>query len=1020
MTALMAILLVGLQDPAALSESAKEKSKKGDYKGAEADLDRAIEFDPRNPQLYSDRGDARYSLRQWDKAVEDYSQAAELDPKNWIRHFALGVGRLAKGDYDGSIMVLTRAIELAPEEGVPYLNRANAKHRKGDNAGAQQDYAKVIELKPKSPLGYAARGQLREAIKDIDGALADFDKAIQLRTKDPQAYISRGRILVYDKKKSFGKAMDDLDMAVRLDPKLPFGYMFRGYARIELDECDGAIEDLTRALELMPEAGEVYHALAVARLKKGDRAGAVDDFARAIQHDPSSFEIVYARGCALFELGEWKKAVGDFRTAARLDGAQRDYPEFRIWICRAHLGEREAATADLQEYLKSRSPKGPDDWAGSVGAYLSGKIPEKDFRAAAKTEGQRCEAAFYVGSVRLAEGGREAAGACFEECLRTRQRTFSEYKSAAAAMEQMTPGPRRPPVVPGRMKIEVLHVAGACAALERDPVCKNAEHWRFWVDEVEYAERERFFAEVRRQGKMEVSELLEWSDRRTLLWAPAKAPFSRISEALSACARAGIGDFPQVAFRSDPDGGAVQRDLLVAIPEKKHDVGEEAIDVPLAWVKGAIQRRVGKSPWSADDAELLAEIQEAGATTGRSVLLDPAPDVPYGEALRIHRLCRSWNLQKADFKIPSYRDPGPRPWGAVTAEEAEKLARDLEEAAASGSAETFDRAVAWQEMLRRMIGDATLSVRAQCLVEETYRTMALSGKRLAKPAESSRPLKYLRMKTVDGAPCPLLRLLSKEIFDYVELELGKGSDGSVLILDIRRLTSDGSESQFLRRVCLPRKEDLELVNVLKAPMAIDIAASYHDRFQLTDLAIEKKYEEGLKFFADHRAPFRNDPSGHRTHLTIARSVGPEAYAKAVADLEEDLPNDSVLHLLRVERAIMTGKHDQALAAVDALKDLVGEDPYLLVIRANVEFSRGRSQAAKELAARATEKEPVLDRAWWTLFNSSVQDKDYPSAVSALNVLEKRLRAQIPDLPKTPGFEDFVRSSEYSEWVKSRP
>ena len=37
--------------------------------------------------------------------------------------------------------------------------------------------------------------------------------------------------------------------------------------------------------------------------------------------------------------------------------------------------------------------------------------------------------------------------------------------------------------------------------------------------------------------------------------------------------------------------------------------------MPLAWEKGKIQNRVGKSPWSIDDAELLAELQEAGTTT---------------------------------------------------------------------------------------------------------------------------------------------------------------------------------------------------------------------------------------------------------------------------------------------------------------------------------------------------------------------------------------------------------------------
>ena len=57
--------------------------------------------------------------------------------------------------------------------------------------------------------------------------------------------------------------------------------------------------------------------------------------------------------------------------------------------------------------------------------------------------------------------------------------------------------------------------------------------------------------------------------------------------------------------------------------------------------------------------------------------------------------------------------------------------------------------------------------------------------------------------------------------------------------------------------------------------------------------------------------------------------------------------------------------------------------------------------------------------WWTLLNSSVSDKDHASAVEALNVLEGKLKIKLPDLTQAPGFEEFVQSSEYQAWLKSR-
>src|SRR5205085_1177366 len=128
-----------------------------------------------------------------------------------------------------------------------------------------------------------------------------------------------------------------------------------------------------------------------------------------------------------------------------------------------------------------------------------------------------------------------------------------------------------------------------------------------------------------------------------------------------------------------------------------------------------------------------------------------------------------------------------------------------------------------------------------------------------------------------------------------ELELGKGRDGTALVLDVRRFDADGPESRYLRRICLPRKEDLDLLNRLKAPTPGDIAASYRECWQLTDLGLEGKFDDALKFFDANRAAFRKDRAAHQSHLGIARKAGPEAFAGAVAEFEQDFPQDSLLN-----------------------------------------------------------------------------------------------------------------------------
>ena len=95
-------------------KSGKAKFDEGDYRGAIADYDRAIELKP-------DYADAYYNRR---------------------------ISKSALGDYYGAIADYSRAIELKPDFAEAYYNRANAKSELGDYEGAKADRKRAIELDP--------------------------------------------------------------------------------------------------------------------------------------------------------------------------------------------------------------------------------------------------------------------------------------------------------------------------------------------------------------------------------------------------------------------------------------------------------------------------------------------------------------------------------------------------------------------------------------------------------------------------------------------------------------------------------------------------------------------------------------------------------------------------------------------------------------------------------------------------------------------------------------------------------
>jgi len=147
--------------------------------------------------------------------------------------------------------------------------------------------------------------------------------------------------------------------------------------------------------------------------------------------------------------------VVDFRKAIELNPTN-DYARFRVWLSRASLGEADAATTELQQYLSSRANGKKEDWVSKIGLFLAGQMAEPDFLAAAKnadpkTEaGQLCEAYFYAGSKRLLAGDKAATADYFQKSIATDRKDYYEYISAAAELKFLKEQNKQPSALEGK------------------------------------------------------------------------------------------------------------------------------------------------------------------------------------------------------------------------------------------------------------------------------------------------------------------------------------------------------------------------------------------------------------------------------------------------------------------------------------------------------------------------------------------------------------------------------------------
>jgi tetratricopeptide (TPR) repeat protein len=112
----------------------------------------------------------------YDRAIAAFSEAIRLDPKNANVFFDRGIAYGKKGDNDRAIADYNEAIRLNSNYANAFLNRGFSYFKKGDNRRAIADYNEAIQLDPKYALAFCNRGVAKLKINDASGK-ADLAKA---------------------------------------------------------------------------------------------------------------------------------------------------------------------------------------------------------------------------------------------------------------------------------------------------------------------------------------------------------------------------------------------------------------------------------------------------------------------------------------------------------------------------------------------------------------------------------------------------------------------------------------------------------------------------------------------------------------------------------------------------------------------------------------------------------------------------------------------------------------------------
>ncbi len=228
-----------------------------DWKGALADLDKAITIEP-SAALYFWRARTRSMLRDDKGALADVQAGLALEPGSSDGIAQRATLKFRAGQRDEALAALAERIEAGGSEKVGFVIQQGellAEAGRPDEAIAALDTA--IKVNPGNANLLNQRCWLKGTLNiALDTALKDCTKGIELAENPASIYDSRA--MIYYRMGRMDDALADLDAALNLSPAQTASLYLRGVIRKHMGDAKGSGDDLGAARMMSTRIDEDY------------------------------------------------------------------------------------------------------------------------------------------------------------------------------------------------------------------------------------------------------------------------------------------------------------------------------------------------------------------------------------------------------------------------------------------------------------------------------------------------------------------------------------------------------------------------------------------------------------------------------------------------------------------------------------------------------------------------------------------------------------------------------------------
>jgi tetratricopeptide (TPR) repeat protein len=258
----------------------------GNPEAALAELERAVELEPKNPQLIEALGSALFQRERFEEARRHFRHLIELQPRNAMAYTRLAVTSHATDRYDEFESALGLAMEIDPElpEMLHFMAKINLDHERYYDAG--RIFSKLSELEPENIQNLLAlavclfRGGQAEAARDT------YERALQL---DPENEIARTNLQAIDSGETADEPVVASETPITNDKTLR-DLLKDAQAALEKGEAQRAIALLENVLSLHPNEVALLTALGNLYFHEGQPKAALEYFRRNANLQPKDVD----------------------------------------------------------------------------------------------------------------------------------------------------------------------------------------------------------------------------------------------------------------------------------------------------------------------------------------------------------------------------------------------------------------------------------------------------------------------------------------------------------------------------------------------------------------------------------------------------------------------------------------------------------------------------------------------------------------------------------------------------------